>query len=317
MGQRQKALRAIARGSVLALVVVAASADYIVKPGDTISGIAARHAVTVSALVDANEISNPDLILVGQELDIPTEPGASAPEGETERYHTVRPGETLERIAAEYGLSLSELVEANAILNPALIYVGTRLNLSGKAFVAGGDSGMATHAVSAGESLSGIAARYGISASAIAAANQLNNPDLIQAGTTLRIPGSGWVCPVENSSYVNSWGFPRSGGRSHEGTDMFAPRNTAVRAPVSGQVEQLTGSVGGYQFRLYGDDGNIYIGSHMESAEASGRVNAGSVLGYVGNSGNAAGTETHLHFDVHPNGGSADNPYPTLQANSC
>jgi murein DD-endopeptidase MepM/ murein hydrolase activator NlpD len=84
-------------------------------------------------------------------------------------------------------------------------------------------------------------------------------------------------------------------------------------APVSGRVEFTIGLVGGLQFRLFGDDGATYIGSHMDSFGASGYVAAGTVIGTVGDSGNAKGSRTHLHFEIHPDDGAAVNPYPYLE----
>ena len=79
-------------------------------------------------------------------------------------------------------------------------------------------------------------------------------------------------------------------------------------------VSFATGSIGGRQFRLLADDGTVYLGSHMDAFGTSGRVSAGDTVGYVGNSGNAAGSRTHLHFEVHPDDGAAMNPYPLLRA---
>ncbi len=86
---------------------------------------------------------------------------------------------------------------------------------------------------------------------------------------------------------------------------------------MSGVVTQKTGTAGGHQFELLGDDGNLYLGSHMDSFGAAGRVSAGTVIGYVGDSGNAIGSDPHLHFQIHPDGGIAANPYPSLVANGC
>ena len=90
-----------------------------------------------------------------------------------------------------------------------------------------------------------------------------------------------------------------------------------MRAPVAGVVTQVTGSAGGHQFMLDGDDGNTYRGSHMDRFGAGGRVEAGTVIGYVGDSGNARGSDPHLHFQIHPGGGQVENPYPSLGANGC
>ena len=89
---------------------------------------------------------------------------------------------------------------------------------------------------------------------------------------------------------MNDWGFPRSGGRFHEGNDLFAPRGTPGRghrrrAPWS----QTTGRIGGNQVKLSGDDGVSYYYTHLDRFGASGRVDAGTVIGYVGSTGNAAG----------------------------
>ncbi len=111
---------------------------------------------------------------------------------------------------------------------------------------------------------------------------------------------------------MNDWGFPRTGGRFHEGNDMFAPRGTPFIAPVSGTVERKVGKIGGNQVKLMGDNGIGYYGTHLGRFGKGGRVAAGDVIGYVGDSGNARGTATHLHFEIHPGGGAAVNPYPTL-----
>jgi murein DD-endopeptidase MepM/ murein hydrolase activator NlpD len=147
--------------------------------------------------------------------------------------------------------------------------------------------------------------------------NSLSNPQLIFVGQKLKVPSSGWVCPLRGPHYINDWGFPRSGGRFHEGNDLFAAHGASVQAPVAGVVEYAQGSIGGLQFRLVGDDGNNYFGSHLSAAGKEGRVAAGDVIGKVGNSGNAAGTSPHLHFEIHPRRGAAANPYPTLQAHGC
>lgn len=128
------------------------------------------------------------------------------------------------------------------------------------------------------------------------------------------VASGSWVCPVQGAvAFTNDWGQPRSGGRRHQGTDMLAARGTPVVAPVSGSARGHSSSLGGISFYLDGADGTTYFGTHLDSLSgASGQVSAGTVLGYVGSTGNATGGSPHLHFEIHPGGGAPVNPYPTL-----
>lgn len=121
---------------------------------------------------------------------------------------------------------------------------------------------------------------------------------------------AGWMCPVVGAvSFADTWGAPRSGGRTHRGVDMFALHGTAVVAPVAGIVEYRSNSLGGPSFHLWGDDGNYYYGTHLARyGPASGRVRAGNIVGYVGATGNAIGTAPHLHFEIHPDRAPGDPP---------
>lgn len=124
-----------------------------------------------------------------------------------------------------------------------------------------------------------------------------------------------WLCPVQGgATFTNDWGFPRSGGRRHQGNDLFAPRGTPVVASVAGAYRRRTNGLGGITYYLQGDDGNTYYGAHMAGygPVGEGRVAQGAVLGFVGNSGNARGTSPHLHFEIQPGGGGPINPYPTV-----
>jgi murein DD-endopeptidase MepM/ murein hydrolase activator NlpD len=93
----------------------------------------------------------------------------------------------------------------------------------------------------------------------------------------------------------------------------MAARGTPTVAPVSGQVEYRESGLGGLSWYVHGDDGDTYYGAHLSAYEnvGVGWVAAGTVIGYVGDSGNAAGTP-HLHFEFHAGGGEPVNPYPKV-----
>lgn len=125
--------------------------------------------------------------------------------------------------------------------------------------------------------------------------------------------GAGWVCPVQGPhAFSNDYGARRGGGRSHQGNDLLAPRGTPVVANVAGTVSRHPNRLGGLAYYLKGDDGVTYYGAHLDSFGAQGRVSAGTVIGTVGNTGDAVGGPPHLHFEMNPGGRGPINPYPTL-----
>ena len=144
-----------------------------------------------------------------------------------------------------------------------------------------------------------------------------SNPTPVAAAPAAEAAPAGGLlsyCPVQGAvSFIDSWGYPRSGGRSHKGVDMMASIGTPIVAPVSGSVSHRSNRVGGRSFHLNGNDGNYYYGTHLSGYGESGTVAAGTVIGYVGDDGNARGIP-HLHFEIHPGGGSAINPYPAVRA---
>jgi murein DD-endopeptidase MepM/ murein hydrolase activator NlpD len=134
------------------------------------------------------------------------------------------------------------------------------------------------------------------------------------AKPTGSIASGPWVCPVQGPhSFSNDYGQPRPGGRSHQGNDILAARGTPVVANVGGTMQQHPNGLGGNAYFLEGDDGQEYYGAHLDSfSGATGHVPIGTVIGYVGNTGDAAGGPPHLHFEIHPSGHTPTNPYPTL-----
>ena len=127
-------------------------------------------------------------------------------------------------------------------------------------------------------------------------------------------PGSGplLTCPVDQPrGYSNDFGAPRPGGRRHQGNDIFAPRGTPIRAPFPGTAVDASNNIGGLAVTVLGARGFVY-NAHLSAMGRLGSVSTGTVIGYVGNSGNARGTPPHDHFEWHPGHGGAVNPFPYL-----
>lgn len=287
----------------LALALSAARATYTVAPGDTLSDIALRLHVPVDELAAANGITDPDRIVAGQVLVLPAPVGLAAP---ATTGYVVRAGDTLSEIAERVGVPVDRLAEANALADPDLLPEGTVLVLP-----ATGGGATASYLVREGDTLTAIADRLGTTVDELAASNGLDDPDFLPIGTVLAVPGS-WRCPVDGPVwFTNDFGAAR-GGFVHQGIDLFAARGTPVVAPVAGVVERHPNPSGGLAFALTGDDGIWYYGAHLDDYGAEGRVAAGAVVGRVGTSGDADGTPPHLHFESHPIGDEAVNPYPTL-----
>jgi peptidoglycan LD-endopeptidase LytH len=133
------------------------------------------------------------------------------------------------------------------------------------------------------------------------------------------------LMPVEGvrvRQVADTWGAARAGGRSHEGVDIFAPAGTPIRAATPGFVYSIESlSLGGNSVTVVGGGGRRYFYTHLsafaEDLREGQHVTADTVLGYVGNTGDAANTPPHLHFGVYD--GAADtcawdaiNPYPLL-----
>ncbi len=207
--------------TMMLATAVYANTIHTVQRGETLFSISRRYNTTVAALMQANNIVNPNLIYAGQQLVIPSGSAppptvTPPPTGPTATppsvifpTHNVRSGETLSSIGRLYGVSVYALAQANNIANINRIYVGQRLVIP-----IGGtqppqptpvppspgptatptpppSGGMTTYTVQRGDTLSRIAVRFGVTVNAIMQANNLTNPNLIFVGQVLNIPTSG------------------------------------------------------------------------------------------------------------------------------
>jgi murein DD-endopeptidase MepM/ murein hydrolase activator NlpD len=233
--------------------------------------------------------------------------------------YTVRPGDTLGAIADRFHVPLGSLVRANHLKDPNRIVAGAQLVIPGAtpgAVPAGGAAPATTHVVKKGETLGAIAAARHVSVASLVRANHLASANRIRVGQVLVVPGGArratWVCPVAGGArFIDDFGEAR-GDHRHLGIDLLAPRGTPVVATVSGMLRRHDNNLGGHAYYIDGDDGREYYGAHLATfVRGDGRVRIGETIGTVGNTGNAAGGPTHLHFEVMVNGGNAD-PYGLL-----
>ncbi|MGI6677794.1 MAG: LysM peptidoglycan-binding domain-containing protein [Dehalobacterium sp.] len=163
---------------------------YTVQPGDTLYGIARQYGSTVSAIASVNSIVDPNQIMPGTSLIIPTrvmEPPGGPPPGGI--IYTVQSGDTLTKIAQSYGITMRSILDLNNIPNPDLIFPGTKLLLPENAR----EPGMIIYVVRPGDTLYSIALRFRTTVPDLIRINNIQDPDVIQIGQVLNIaaPGTG------------------------------------------------------------------------------------------------------------------------------
>jgi peptidoglycan LD-endopeptidase LytH len=151
-------------------------------------------------------------------------------------------------------------------------------------------------------------------AAAAAAAAEKAKAEAARKAKTAVVPATGgFACPVPNATFTDTYGAARSGGRSHQGTDLMAPHGSPVYAVTSGRVRTASSSLGGISLYIDGDNGETYFYAHNSANVASTgqRVAAGDLVARVGSTGNAGGT-SHVHFERQV-GGRSVNPYEFLR----
>ncbi|MCL6576664.1 LysM peptidoglycan-binding domain-containing protein [Kyrpidia sp.] len=260
--------------------------------------------------------------------------------------YTVKPGDTLWKIAQAHHVSVAQLMQVNH-LTSTWIYPGQNLQIPGNS---------RTYTVVKGDSLWKIGQRYNVSVAAVKAANHLSG-DLIYPGQVLKIPSGpssdlgstapastptvrmppayqDGVFPLPKGSYsgftdnfgaIRTWSPSGTTTRNHDGIDIVAPLGTPIYAAEGGTIiNQGWSELGGWRLTVRVDGSTAFYYAHM-SGYAGGMVKGatikkGQLIGYVGNTGyGPVGTsgkfEAHLHFGMYKTSGSwqAIDPYPYLK----
>jgi len=156
-------------------------------------------------------------------------------------------------------------------------------------------------------------ASLGIVAMASSSANGATRGSGLPGGVTAK-KSPFQVCPVDRPRrYVDDFGDSRYSPsfHYHQGIDIMAAEGTPIRAPFDGWAEKWDSQGGGLAVYVRGRHGFVY-NAHLSALGRLGKVEAGDIVGYVGNSGNAIGHSPHDHFEWHPRGGSAVDPFELL-----
>lgn len=165
------------------------NSTYIVQSGDTLSEIARKFDTTVGELVELNDIRNPNLIYVGEVLKIPTIKGNNTSSGINlyNEAYIVQEGDSLSEIAQKYETTVSYLASINGISNPNLIYPGEVLKISASGISSLDGKDLRSYIIQSGDTLSGIAHKFGTSVSNLIRWNDIKKSNLIYSGQVLRV----------------------------------------------------------------------------------------------------------------------------------
>lgn len=264
-------------------------ATHLVEDGDTWFDIARDAEVSMRSLFAANDASADIVLHPGDVVCLPADAVTrSECSPSNAPVHTVERGDTWWEIARDVGVSTSALLALNTASSEQVIRPGDRVCLP---------IGSAT-----------AAAATGTVSSAAVRARSGGAPGI----EALPMQGPCW--------FSDSWGAPRGDGRRHTGVDLFAEPRSYVYAVVDGTLTRRAwdqpGRRAGNAWWLTAADGSgtYYFYAHLADfapdLSVGSRVQAGQIIGFMGNTGNSG--FPHLHFEIHPGGGAAVNPYPLV-----
>jgi murein DD-endopeptidase MepM/ murein hydrolase activator NlpD len=304
-----------------------------VAPGETVESIARRHGVPVGAVLEANNLASPNAIQAGQRLVIPryipslaapatvptmtraAEPAApklattyapayTAPASGSAHaagpvnsgVHVVAPGDTLTRIAHQYGKSVADIAKANNIPPNGKITVGDRLSIPG-ARVGSAKPDVEQAAAPAKP----IGTRVPAGATPVQSASMVTpaeSPvtDLAPKAAADATPGFRW--PVRGR-IIASFG-PKPNGQQNDGIDVAVPENTPIKAAEDGEVAYAGNELKGYGNLVLVKHPNGYVTAYAHAKELlvkrGDKIKRGDVIAKSGQSGNVDAPQ--LHFEV-------------------
>jgi len=309
--------------------------SYTVKRGDSLFRISLIFGVTVDDLLLANDLANPNAVYPGLELRIPSldeplvpdveeNPAEEVPEPSATQEYIIAPGDTLAKIATRYDVTVDGIIAANDLANPNRLYAGQVINLPLPGAPARPEPALTatSHTVEAGESLPDIAVMYGVTLHSLAVANQISNPNQIYPGQVLSIPSAGvgqdsvtkasvgpGLCEGVEVERSGSGYFARPLTRytytqrfraGHPGVDLANDFDTPIYAADGGTVVYAGWNPVGYGNLVVLDHGNgwrtYYAHQNSISVECDEWIPRGSLVGFMGSTGNSTGP--HLHFEI-------------------
>jgi murein DD-endopeptidase MepM/ murein hydrolase activator NlpD len=304
-----------------------------VAPGDTVDSIARRHSVPAAVIMEANKLPSPNALQAGQRLVIPRygSPAAAAPQPShvmapptpaapaaapkpgpavvasasphaagpiNSGVHVVAPGETLTKIAHQYGKSVAEIAKANNILPYSKVSIGDRIIIPGARIGAAKPETEQANAPAAKPTGNKIAAGAAPaqSASMVTPAAESPGTDTAPKAATEATPGFRW--PVRGRIIA---GFgPKPNGQQNDGIDVAVPENTPIKAAEDGVVAYAGNELKGYGNLVLVRHPNGYVTAYAHAKELMVKrgdpIKRGDVIAKSGQSGNVDAPQ--LHFEV-------------------
>jgi murein DD-endopeptidase MepM/ murein hydrolase activator NlpD len=290
---------------------------YTVQKGDTLFGIGKKFNVAYQDIVKWNQLSN-NTIKVGQKLIVSNSQSSNAgssidtPSAPVTSY-TVQKGDTLYSIGLKFNVSYQDIVKLNQLSNNT-IEVGQKLNVpNSQASTVGGSVSVPEiqtptvssvmdpvyYTVKSGDTLSSVANKYSLRVDQVKAMNGLSS-NIISSGQKLKVSYTQFIHPTfgRYSSY-----FGPRWGSSHDGIDIAQSGTVPVIASANGTVSRsyLSTSYGNVVFVVHSINGATYetVYAHLRNrnVQAGDKIQQGTLLGYMGNTGHSYGQ--HLHFEIH------------------